>query len=134
MDRRGMEGVMRRGSSLLVYILGKNEAGIYGMVLCRGLEQPVRFEGPGQLVLLIDDLCRERNTACPASLDKSAFMELGIKSYAMKCRARELLQISVAGHEHASLQGSVRGRLTAGKYVYFQSALELLRVLSTVLM
>lgn len=130
---RETAGLPLKRSSLLVYILGKNEAGLYGMVLGGCREQPVKFEGLDRLVLLIDELSREDDSASMMPLNKSAFMELGTGSYAVRYRARDLLQVSVTGREHAGLQGCIRGRFTGGKSVHFRSVLELLRMLRYVL-
>lgn len=49
-----------------------------------------------------------------------------------RLKPREFFHLSLIGKYHGSFQGSIRGRLTGGRYVYFQSALELMHLLSEV--
>lgn len=120
---------LEHAGSFLVYILGRNEKKLYGIMVGRYLEEPVKFDGLDQLVLFLDEMCRNQEKEKRVPFDRSVLTELGKKSYASQYRAKELLQISVTGCEHNSLQGRIRGGFTAGKYVFFRSALELMRLL-----
>lgn len=131
---------------MLVYVLGRDARGLYGFAVGEGLEQCAEFAGIDRLVLLIDEMCENRGDVpqgfgemrgkCgDASQDFEAggvFMKLGRESYAMRYRAKELLQITVTGRRNAGLQGRMKGMCTNGKYVHFCSALELIRMLDAV--
>lgn len=115
--------------SLFVYILGKNERGLYGMAVGEGMEQPAEFAGTDRLVLLIAGMCGDAAFSYPALLGGGLLAEMGKGGYALRYRAKELLQVTVTGRRNDDVQGRVKGMFTGGKYVYFRSALELLRVL-----
>lgn len=115
--------------SLFVYVFGKDERGLYGMAVGEGMEHPAEFAGTDRLVLLIDEICGNAEFSHPALLGGGILAEMGKRGYALRYRAKELLQVTVTGRRNADVQGRVKGMFTDGKYVYFRSALELLRVL-----
>lgn len=49
-----------------------------------------------------------------------------------KEKAKVLLVADIRSRENCSMQGTVRGPLTGGKYVYFRSALELMRMIDLI--
>lgn len=115
--------------SFLVYIFGRNAGKPYGVVAGRYLEKPVEFDGAGQLVLFLDEICRNQEEHERMPFDGSMLVELEKRSCTALCRAKEVLQISVTGCEHNNIQGRIKGRLTDGECIFFRSALELMRLL-----
>lgn len=108
-------------------------------------KKAVRFADAGELVLKLDDLCSrvpglDREWE-PRSLSSGTEREQREKSgypdrndstgYLEGQRIKASLEVCVKRRMHGSLQGLVRGKATGNRYIGFRSALELMRMVST---
>lgn len=142
-----------RSADLLVLIQGSRGQELYGSVAHEALQAPVPYGNIRELLLILDAIGRELGL----SPSQEGFRTLNGKedsglgsakpdwrtvdgedeenrfwSQIYAQRPREFFQLRLMGMQNNSLQGSVRGRLTEGRYVYFRSALELMSMLSAV--
>lgn len=144
----------RGGAHMLVLVQGSRDRELYGSVVHMALQEPVPYGNIRELLLTLDTIGRQLGL----SPSKEGFRTLGGGSGGEFCRTepewnrngeeydeesrfwsqiraqkpREFFQLHLAGMQNSSLQGSVRGRLTKGRHVYFRSALELMSMLSAV--
>lgn len=131
--------------TVLMWIQEGDGNGVCGMMVSPYQEKPVRFADAGEMVLKLDELCSrvpgldrewelrclspERageeggKTACAARDD--------FEGYPQRRRRKASLEVCVKRRMHGSLQGLVRGRVTGNRYIGFRSALELMRMVST---
>lgn len=114
--------------SMLVLVHYDEKGSCHGVVQSSlpGCERP--FRDLGELVLAVDELCRELESeregleAIP-TFGKSPFDGLA-------SRADDILTIEIERRDYETLQGRVRGRITDGRSIRFPSALALIRLLS----
>ncbi len=103
--------------TILVCVQGKDEHGIYGMLVCPYRREPEEFFGLGEMILKMDDLCSQ-------ALGSSFQWNL----QALPSGRRGFLEVLVRGRMNGSLQGLVRGQVTGDRFVGFKSALELMHI------
>ena len=147
-------GNFNREAILLLCIHGVSVHGVYGDIYNHHFKENIPFDGIGDMVLKIDQMCNWLNI--PRATTEQRFLsremekqyrefysesfEQKVKSdseisrggidYERVANAKELLVIWVKYRQNASLQGSVRGTLTKGITVHFRSALLLMRMIS----
>lgn len=144
--------VSGRVSTMMVCIHGIRKGGPWGEIYNCYLQDPVLFEGAGDMVLKLDQMCEwigsPKRTAyprflngemeeryrlseldSPEVLDQSMIYGLDSIPFEPALRAREVLVVYVKYRQNASIQGSIRGRLTRGNVVNFRSGLELMRMM-----
>ncbi|MBE7725010.1 MAG: hypothetical protein E7244_11455 [Enterocloster citroniae] len=142
-----------RAAIVLLCIHGVSDHGVYGDIYNRNFKENIPFNGLGDMVLKIDQICSWLNTPRATTEPRFFSREMGKRyrenysdspeenwqtdnmgqmDYERVINAKELLVIWVKYRQNASLQGSVRGKLTQGITVYFRSALELMRMISMV--
>ena len=147
--------VSGRVSTMMVCIHDIREGGPQGEIYNCYLRDPVLFEGAGDMVLKLDQICdwigSPKRTAYPRFLseemearyraaeqdapeieERSMIYGLDRIPFQPALRAREVLIVYVKYRQNASIQGSVRGRLTRGKVINFRSGLELMRMMEMV--
>lgn len=127
--------------------------GVYGDIYNHNFKENIPFNGIGDMALKIDLICSWLNTPQVTTEPRFLSREMGKRyresysnspeqnrqadnkghiDYERVINFKELLVICVKYRQNASLQGSVRGKLTKGITVHFRSALELMRMLSMV--
>lgn len=136
---------------VLLCIHGVSERGTYGEIYSHNFKENIPFHGIGDMVLKIDQICNWLNSP-QATTEPRFFSKEMEKQYQDSCldspeqnetidarkqiayerviHAKDVLVIWVKYRQNASLQGSVRGKLTKGTTVHFRSALELMRMVS----
>ena len=134
-------GNFNREAILLLCIHGVSVHGVYGDIYNHHFKENIPFDGIGDMVLKIDQMCNWLNI--PRATTEQRFLSREMEKsdseisrggidYERVANAKELLVIWVKYRQNASLQGSVRGTLTKGITVHFRSALELMRMISMV--
>ena len=145
-----------RAAIVLLCIHGVSAHGVYGDIYNHNFKENIPFNGIGDMVLKIDQICNWLNTPSATTEPRFFSREMekqyresysdppeenvntdseasgGDIDYERVANAKELLVIWVKYRQNASLQGSVRGKLTKGITVHFRSALELMRMISMV--
>ena len=145
-----------RETIILLCIHGVSDQGVYGDIYNHNFKENIPFNGIGDMVLKIDQICNWLNTPRATTEPRFFSREMekqyresysdppeenvntdseasgGDIDYERVANAKELLVIWVKYRQNASLQGSVRGKLTKGITVHFRSALELMRMISMV--
>lgn len=139
-------------SIMLICVQGKGRDGVYGHICSYYLEDPVPFDGTGDMVLKMDGICdwlgAPQRTTEPRFLNKemkkryesaAADHPQGLKDrmldrgslmpFPEAQKAKEVLIAIVKYRQNSTLQGSIRGRLTKSMDVNFRSALELMRMM-----
>lgn len=140
---------------VLIRIGEKKNQVICGTIWHASLEKPVEFTGTGQLILQMEELC-DREGPAPSEEEPRFLNEQMRRRYQEKrkeqkpCRAdsellailnsrewqggkaKTLLVADIWSRSHYSMQGTVRGPLTGGRYVGFRSALELMRMIDLI--
>ncbi|WP_195612863.1 hypothetical protein [[Clostridium] symbiosum] len=142
-----------RAVIVLLCIYGVSDHGVYGDIYNHNFKENIQFYGIGDMVLKIDQICSWLNT--PQATTEPRFLcremeekyrescsstpgqnriagGIGRIEYERVVNAKELLVVYVKYRQNASLQGSVRGKLTKGITVHFRSALELMRMINMV--
>ena len=109
-------------SIMLICVQGKGRDGVYGHICSYYLEDPVPFDGTGDMVLKMDGICDW--LGAPQMLDRGSLMP-----FPEAQKAKEVLIAIVKYRQNSTLQGSIRGRLTKSVDVNFRSALELMRMM-----
>lgn len=156
----GGPGLM--GADMLVLVQGSRGRELYGSVAHTGLPEPVPYGNIRELLLALDAIGRRLGLSSPEGglrtlgggtgggrggprperkrdMEEEREQEGGDRDGESRFlrqlyagRPREFFQLRLTGMHNSSLQGSLRGRLTGGRYVYFRSALELMSMLSAV--
>ena len=130
-------GNFNREAILLLCIHGVSVHGVYGDIYNHHFKENIPFDGIGDMVLKIDQMCNWLNI--PRATTEQRFLsremekqyrEFYSESFEQKVKSDS--EIWVKYRQNASLQGSVRGTLTKGITVHFRSALELMRMISMV--
>ena len=143
-----------RAAIVLLCIHGVSAHGVYGEIYNHNFKENIPFNGIGDMVLKIDQICNWLNTPRATTEPRFFSREMekqyresyspeenvnadsevsgGEIDYERVANAKELLVIWVKYRQNASLQGSVRGKLTKGITVHFRSALELMRMINMV--
>lgn len=142
-----------RETIILLCIHGVSDQGVYGDIYNHNFKENIPFNGIGDMALKIDLICSWLNTPQVTTEPRFLSREMGKRyresysnspeqnrqadnkgqiDYERVINVKELLVICVKYRQNASLQGSVRGKLTKGITVHFRSALELMRMLSMV--
>lgn len=140
-----------RASTMLVFLQGQDEHGVYGHIRNGYLAECVEFHGAGDLVLKIDKICdwigSPRRAADPRMMNakmrqqfqahedehpevsgNNIFLNMNLDAYMGTVSAEETLVVCVEFRQNASLQGWVTGPLTDDQSVSFRSGLELMRM------
>ena len=113
--------VSDRASTMLVCIQGTREGEPWGEIYNCYLREPVLFNGAGDMVLKLDEMCNWVGAPHPTT-------DYRFLNREMERQYREVLVVYIKYRQNSSLQGSVRGRITKGEVVSFRSALELMRM------
>lgn len=144
-----------RTSTVMICVQGIGEGGVYGELYNCYLKDSVRFEGVGDMVLKLDDICEwvgtPQRTTDPRFLNEEMKKKYSIASsehpavvrnnlvystneilFKNALKARELLVLYVSYRQNSSLQGSIKGRLTKGKIINFRSGMELMRMIQMI--
>ena len=142
-----------RGAIVLLCVRGVSDGVIYGEMYNYNFKENIPFYGIGDMVLKIDQICSWLNTPRMTTEPRfftremeKRYIEFYSKSpeqnvkgdgmeridYERVVNAKELLVIHVKYRQNASLQGSVKGKLTKGITIHFRSALELMRMVDVV--
>ena len=145
-----------RAAIVLLCIHGVSAHGVYGEIYHHNFKENIPFNGIGDMVLKIDQICNWLNTpratteprffsremekqyresysdSPEKNVNADSEVSRGEIDYERVANAKELLVIWVKYRQNASLQGSVRGKLTKGVTVHFRSALELMRMIRMV--
>ena len=141
------------GAIVLLCIHGVSNEGVYGELYNTNFKENIVFNGIGDMVLKIDQICswlnapqetteprflsremgRRYRESCSNSPEQNKKADsMGRIDYERVANAKELLVIDVKYRQNASLQGRVRGKLTKGITVHFRSALELMRMINMI--
>lgn len=143
--------VSDRASTMLVCIQGTREGEPWGEIYNCYLREPVLFNGAGDMVLKLDEMCnwvgapypttdyrflnremerqyREDSARHPQVSRDNLVYSVDRIPFPHALKAREVLVVYIKYRQNSSLQGSVRGRITKGEVVSFRSALELMRM------
>lgn len=120
----------RRNIDLLILIQGIKEGELHGCLVYCHMWRLLPFKNIQELIFAIDEAGKKLFSTPKAVTDANT--EGRLYEELSRLRPREFFHLSLIGRYHGSFQGSIRGRLTGGKYVCFQSALELMRLLSEV--
>lgn len=109
--------------------VGSTVPAFCGTLCSHHQEEPVPFHDLGELILRLDALCgspENPRSQADASGTGAAITTLPgtLPPHA------DIFTISVEHRDHATLQGKLRGGLTGGRYLPFQSALDLMRLLT----
>ncbi|MGN0159490.1 MAG: hypothetical protein ACI39W_10225 [Brotaphodocola sp.] len=150
-EGRKERSVCDRASTMIVFLQGQDEYGLYGQI-CNGyLAEPMAFYGAGDLILKIDTICdwigTPHRSAEPRMMNLDMWQQfqkrqehhpevcanclqrnLNVDTGAEAALAIETVVVCVEFRQHASLQGRVIGKLTNDQSVSFRSALELMRM------
>lgn len=142
-----------RISTMLVCIHGKKGEDLFGEILNCYMEKPVPFSSLGDLILKMDEMCNWIGTPHPTTEPRFINKQMekqynkrmeGKNNIPMRAKiqlmessllitkavkARETLMVKIEYRQFSSLQGRVLGKMTAGKYIGFRSALELMRMI-----
>ena len=120
-------------SIMLICVQGKGRDGVYGHICSYYLEDPVPFDGTGDMVLKMDGICdwlgAPQRTTEPRFLNKEMKKRYESAAADHPQKAKEVLIAIVKYRQNSTLQGSIRGRLTKSVDVNFRSALELMRMM-----
>lgn len=137
---------------VLIWIGEKKNQEICGNIWHASMEKPAAFTGVGQLILQIEAVCDREGPAAaeeePRFLNEQMYRKYRKAREAWSRRpvegdlmsvlnnrelqggkAKTLLIADIWSRSHYSMQGTIRGPLTGGKYVGFRSALELMRMI-----
>lgn len=140
---------------VLIRIGEKKNQVICGNIWHASMEKPAAFTGTGQLILRIEELCdreglvpseeeprflneqmrrkyqeeRKVHPPCPAASDLLSVLN---NREWQGGKAKTMLVADIWSRSHYSIQGTVRGPLTGGRYVGFRSALELMRMIDLI--
>lgn len=135
---------------LIILIQGMKEGELYGYLVHSHMQKLSPFKNMQELMFAIDGVGREKpfptlkdiedaktenlKISEAEDLDLSGERKTEGRPYGglSRLKPREFFHLSLIGRYHGSFQGSIRGSLTGGRYVYFQSALELMHLLSEI--
>lgn len=152
-DKRTNRPAFNRIGTMLVFLQGQDELGLYGTIVNGYLKEPVSFHGIGNMILSLDEICdwinsprrgseprflnrqmkkdfEERHSKKPEIDQENKLFGMDLEAYIQTFRAKDVLMITIEYRQNASLQGSVCGKVTDEQRVSFRSALELMRMLS----
>lgn len=151
------KAIFNRTGSMLVFLLGKDERGLQGVILNSYLKEPVNFHGLADMMLKLDDICdwigcpqraveprllnermrqryeREKGIH-PERLNKQQLNENFVEMHMNRLRPKEILHVTVEFRQYATIQGHVRGNLTDQQQVPFRSGLELMRMFERIVL
>lgn len=120
---------------MLIRISGKRDQTICGEILYASLKEPVAFTGIGQMIIRMEEICDLEGLAPsdrkPEFLNERMLSSLDEKEL-QNGKSKVLFVADICSRGNYSMQGTVRGPLTGGKYVRFRSALELMRMIDAV--
>lgn len=143
--------VSDRASTMMVCIQGTKEGEPYGEICNCYLREPVPYNGAGDMILKLDEMCnwegaphpttdyrflnremekqyREASAHHPQASKDNLVYSIDHIPFQHALKAREVLVVYIKYRQNSSMQGSVRGRVTKGEVVSFRSALELMRM------
>ena len=120
--------VSDRASTMLVCIQGTREGEPWGEIYNCYLREPVLFNGAGDMVLKLDEMCNWVGAPHPTTDNRFLNREMERQYREDSARHPQVSRDNIKYRQNSSLQGSVRGRITKGEVVSFRSALELMRM------
>ena len=138
-------GTREGNLTVLVWIQEGDRNRVCGMMVSPYQKKPVGFADAGEMVLKLDEMCsrvpgldREWELRCLSpgtegeQEEKSCYPYWNdFEGYPQRNQTKASLEVSVKRRMHGSLQGLVRGKVTGNRYIGFRSALELMRMVST---
>lgn len=140
-----------RASTMIIFLQGQDEHGVYGQIGNGYLAERVAFHGTGDLILKLDKICdwigsphrvadprmmnikmmrefQQHQEEHPEVSQNNLYVNMNLDAYMESVSAVEVLVVCVEFRQNASMQGWVTGKLTNDQSVSFRSALELMRM------
>lgn len=131
---------LSRSMAMLVGVEGMRDGALYGQIMSQKLPRTVPYRNLGELVLKIDQIetllhvFKDAAEKIPDDRFKvlcgKGYEELEQDCQPYKFGGKYIFFLELIGKQNQSLQGRIRGTLTGGSYIYFRSALDLMRILS----
>lgn len=128
---------------MLIRIRGMDQGEPWGELIQYSLQKAIIFRNLTELIFAIEAVSRPKNPAGPEKefrtlsqgnpdgMPSGNLMVTEVYGGQLYTSdVKEIFYLEVIRREHMSLQGRIRGELTAGADVYFRSALELMIMLS----
>lgn len=112
-----------RCSSMLVQVRGKRDQIIYGEIWSAFAKHPISFEGVGDMVVKMEEIYDLAEEYPAREIPRLLNGEMDLSG------TKALMVVDIRSRDNYSMQGTARGPSTGGRYVYFHSALELMRMI-----